>query len=274
MPTLEITTIVGCPMQCTFCPQDKLVKGYPADAPRALSLDNFKAVLAKVPKHVRVDFSGMAEPWMNAAATEMLAHALKSDRHVAVYTTLQGMREPDRVARLLSRHLAQVEAVVVHLPDADGNMRGFRDGSSYRNALAIFQALAPDFGGRLQFMTMGDVPYAGAADMPWFPNDRAGNLKAAQGRASTPVTCSYTPFYDQNVLLPNGDVVLCCMDYSLQHKLGNLFTQDYYELFSSEGMGALIAQNMRYGCESLCASCDRARTHDLGSDRHFWTWGA
>jgi len=26
----------------------------------------------------------------------------------------------------------------------------------------------------------------------------------------------------RNVLLPNGDVVLCCMDYGLDHILGNL----------------------------------------------------
>jgi adenine C2-methylase RlmN of 23S rRNA A2503 and tRNA A37 len=36
MPTLEITTLIGCPMRCTFCPQDKLAANYPAEAVRAL----------------------------------------------------------------------------------------------------------------------------------------------------------------------------------------------------------------------------------------------
>jgi len=31
-------------------------------------------------------------------------------------------------------------------------------------------------------------------------------------------------------LLPNGDISLCCMDYSLDHILGNLFTQEYDEI--------------------------------------------
>ena len=36
------------------------------------SLDDYKTVLGKVPKHVRIDFSGMAEPWANPDATAML----------------------------------------------------------------------------------------------------------------------------------------------------------------------------------------------------------
>src|SRR4051812_30280747 len=123
LPTLEITTMIGCPLRCTFCPQDKLVANYPADAVRALSLDNFKIILAKVPKHVRIDFSGMAEPWANRFATDMLQHALLEGRTVAVYTTLQGMRDPERVLSLLKDRPSQVEVVVIHLPDSLGNMR-------------------------------------------------------------------------------------------------------------------------------------------------------
>ena len=37
----------------------------------------------------------------------------------------------------------------------------------------------------------------------------------------------------QNVLLPNGDVLLCCMDWGMKHVLGNLLTGDYSNLFAS-----------------------------------------
>ncbi len=274
MPTLEITTMMGCPMRCTFCPQDKLAANYPADAVRALSLDNFKTILAKVPKHVRIDLSGMAEPWANRFATQMLEHALFQGHHVAVYTTLQGMRDPDVVASLLRGMRTQVEAIVVHLPDALGNMRGFKDSEQYREALAIFRGLK---GAR--FMTMAESSAAGSVDMKWRPITRAGNLdlQAIEGQDidlepvhSTPVTCSFTPFYDQNVLLPNGDVVLCCMDYSVKHKLGNLLEDDYYDLFRSPAMVDLHASNMQFGSGSLCHSCARARPHDVGSTKQYW----
>ena len=28
MPTIEITTMIGCPLMCNVCPQDKLIKSY------------------------------------------------------------------------------------------------------------------------------------------------------------------------------------------------------------------------------------------------------
>ncbi len=275
MPTLEITTMIGCPMRCTFCPQDKLAANYPADAVRALSLDNFKVILAKVPKHVRIDFSGLAEPWASRLATDMLDLALMHNRNVAIYTTLQGMHDPERVAFLLTESASQVEAVVVHLPDARGNMRGFKDSERYQHALVVFRKLKG-----VRFMAMGESA-AGPVDMKnWSPQTRAGNLdlQTIEGQdvlpdphIKTPLTCSMTPFYDQNVLLPNGDVVLCCMDYSVKHKLGNLLTDDYYDLFKSQGMGDLLSANMQHGAtDSLCRNCIRARGHVLGSTKQTW----
>lgn len=277
MPSLEITTMIGCPMQCTFCPQDKLAANYPADAVRALSFDSFKAILAKVPPHVRIDFSGMAEPWANRFATEMLAYALVKGFNVAIYTTLQGMRDPELVTNLLKRYDNQVEIVVVHLPDSRGNMRGFRDSEQYRASLEIFKKLPG-----VRFMTMAESSAVGKTDMKWSPLTRAGNLdlQKIEGQDiklepvhDTPVTCSFTPFYDQNVLLPNGDVVLCCMDYSVKHKLGNLLEQDYYDLFKSDAMASLHADNMQYGHSdfSLCKTCSRAKPHDVtDKNKHMW----
>lgn len=275
MPTLEITTMIGCPMRCTFCPQDKLVANYLADAVRALSFDNFKIIVDKVPSYVRIDFSGMAEPWANRFATDMLEYALESGRNVAVYTTLQGMHDPNVVAELLKSHPTQVEVVVVHLPDARGNMRGFRDSDLYRNAVDVFRKLRG-----AQFMTMAESSVAGSVDMKWQPMTRAGNLDLQQIEGQpiqlnpvhrTPVTCAFTPFYDQNVLLPNGDVVLCCMDYSVKHKLGNLLRDSYDDIFGGDGMGALHRENMKYGnSDSLCKTCTRARAHDLGHKKQYW----
>lgn len=276
MPTLEVTTMIGCPMKCSFCPQDKLAANYPADAVRALSLDSFKTILTKVPKHVRIDFSGLAEPWANRFATDMLSHTLRDGYNVAIYTTLQGMRDPDRVVYLLEKHVPQVEVVVVHLPDARGNMRGFKDSETYQQALVAFRRLRGT-----RFMAMGESA-AGPVDMKnWSPQTRAGNLNLQaiedqdvlpDPNHRTPLTCSMTPFYDHNVLLPNGDVVLCCMDYSLKHKLGNLMTDEYYDLFKSPGYGHLVSENMKYGAtNSLCRNCIRARPHDLGKTKQMWT---
>ncbi|MER9007171.1 SPASM domain-containing protein [Mesorhizobium sp. M0862] len=35
----------------------------------------------------------------------------------------------------------------------------------------------------------------------------------------------------RNVLLPNGDVTLCCTDFERRHVLGNLLRDEYADLF-------------------------------------------
>jgi hypothetical protein len=93
-----------------------------------LALEDFRTNLDKVPRHVRIDFSGMAESWANPDATAMLRHTLECGYAVAIYTTLYDMAPVDRetVVDLLRRHAAQIEVLCLHLPDRNGNMRGWR----------------------------------------------------------------------------------------------------------------------------------------------------
>lgn len=290
MPTLEITTNIGCPVKCTFCPQDALLKAYPKEASKLLTPLDFGRVLAKLPGWVRIDFSGFAEPWANPNCTDMLAAALKQGRSVAIYTTLVGMTgwDAETTIGLLRQHAQQVEVLCLHLPDANGHMRGLRLPSrAWESALHAFLDLEREgVIERFEKMTM-DVDRLPSALvpaqrlLPWRGNDRAGSLDRRRVLPVTveqpvhhdgPVTCSFTPFFDQNVMLPNGDVALCCMDYGLKHVLGNLFRQSYEELFAGPAMGELRARNMRYGpTGTICRQCTRAETYDLKPGR-LQTW--
>jgi len=44
------------------------------------------------------------------------------------------------------------------------------------------------------------------------------------------MTCGCVEDLYHNVVLPNGDVSLCCMDYGLKHIIGNIFEQDYDDI--------------------------------------------
>jgi hypothetical protein len=139
MPCLEITTMVGCPLSCTYCPQDQLRDTYGQNE-KYLSFDNFKLILSKVPHYVRIDFSGMAEPWANLEATAMLAHTLEQGFNVAIYTTLYGIdaEEAERIIELLTKHTKQIDVLCLHLPDQNGNMRGFRHSAKFEAVLGAF----------------------------------------------------------------------------------------------------------------------------------------
>lgn len=277
--------MVGCPLKCSFCPQDALRGSY-GKAAKYMSVDAFKTILAKVPGHVRIDFSGMSEPWANPDATEMLLLALQQGRTVAIYTTLHGMGGdgPD-CAAIISDHRDQIEVLCLHLPDANGNMRGWKHSEEYETNLRRFLDLGPSLQ-QFEVMTMDrtgkvhpDLAHMGLRLHEWIGHTRAGNISGPAGQPvlATPrhrsaVACSFTPFYDQNVVLPNGDVVLCCYDYSVRHRIGNLLEQDYYDMFAGAELGRLRAENMKleFSDRSLCRTCDRARPLNVGTAKQYW----
>ena len=286
MPRLEITTMVGCPLQCTFCPQTNLKGAYSTHkADKYLTGENFKRIIDKLPRHVRIDFSGMSEPWANPNCTDMLRYALEKGFQVAVYTTLYGMGGDDAevVISLLKRHHKQVDLIKLHLPDGNGNMRGWKPSREWEEVFKAFCGLKRVIS-KFKIMTMDGSgrPHDSLTHLNielegWTGSTRAGNLQAElpdladTPHHSTAVSCGKTPFYDHNVLLPNGDVCLCRMDYSLQHVIGNLLRQDYYDLFRNEAFTRLLQENMRPGFSkcSLCKSCGSAAQWALNPDS---TW--
>lgn len=129
-----------CKLACTFCPQDKLVKSYNKKTTRDLSFDKYKELLKKIPKHVRIDFSGMMEPFLNAEAYKMVDHTFQEGYEVAIYTTLTGLK-PSNAEDMLkkwNKKISKNSPWVIHLPDKDKNMRGWRKTNEYIGTLKIF----------------------------------------------------------------------------------------------------------------------------------------
>ena len=273
-PAMEITTMIGCPLMCTFCPQDNLRESYGKSAKYMQPMD-LMTVLSKIPKNTRIDFSGMSEPWANPECTTMLEMALQMGFRVAIYTTIYGMEDPERVKKALESHSDQVEIVMLHLPDANGNMKGWKNSEQWLHSFKIMSQLKVPCG--VGAMTM-DGSGLVAPELQklvgnlggWQGHTRADSLNveqvAGQSISVTPrnefaLTCASTPFYDRNVLLPNGDLVLCCMDYDLKHIIGNLLNQTYEEIFQSKPLLDLIALNESPNFDkcSICKSCENVR---------------
>ena len=60
-----------------------------------------------------------------------------------------------------------------------------------------------------------------------------------------PRTCGCVENLYHNVLMPNGDVSLCCMDYGLDNIIGNLDNQSYEEVIPQANT-----------CYDMCLSCE------------------
>lgn len=300
MPTMEIVTQIGCPLQCTLCPQDTFIKAY-KDAKKKLSLEDFKIVANKLPKYVRIDFAGFSEPFLNNWCVDMIEYSLINGFDITIYTTLYklSINESERVITLIKKYSNQVKQVCLHLPDNKNNMVGWKYSSEYETVLRNFLGISTELKSKINFhidiMTYKNSPFPLHPKIShisiedpnynqfhnnWMGHTRAGNLTTTEKNKpfvydtphhNFPVACSVTPYYDHNTMLPNGDVLLCCMDFGLKHIIGNILIQRYEDLYLSEEMMRIMKINktQEFSKCSLCKSCVVAASYKM-NNCHQW----
>lgn len=247
---LEITTRIGCPINCLDCPQALLRSRYHGRL--EMDLEDFKRAIDKVPAGTRIDFSGMCEPFANPSCTDMILYAESKGFPLALYTTLQGATMED-YERL--RHVA-FEVCTIHLPDKDGRSH-FNVTEEYLEVLGEFNCHNYSCHGRVDDRVL---PWIRTRNLITFMHDRAGNVEGRPHRSidpSYPMTCVTSgKAMDHNVLLPDGTVLMCCMDYGMTGVFGNLFEQTYDEVIHSEAAERMRA-TLNEGV-SICRHCINA----------------
>jgi MoaA/NifB/PqqE/SkfB family radical SAM enzyme len=157
-----------------------------------------------------IDFSGFCEPCVNPAFTDMAKHAHKEGYRIHVATTLQGASN-QTVKDLLD---LQYEGFVLHLPD--GRNANFQLTNEYKNNLFCIMQGIPN----VQYIAMNDL---------FVSNDRE-NL--SRGLMPRPRKIGFCRKFrsPQFVVLPDGRVQTCDMDFRLEYTLGNLLLDDYETL--------------------------------------------
>jgi hypothetical protein len=250
-PTMEFTTSIpkkGCVVDCVYCPQRILERSY-VDEERYLTLDNFKRAVDKLPQNVRVTFAGFTEPWLNKDCTDMLLYAHEKGHPIAVFTTGIGMKVEDVYQiKNIPYDLGPNGRFVLHLPDNERRAK-HPITKNYIEVIEAFKEVHHEIQG-FYTMAMGTVHdevkhLFPEAVVPAFWS-RAGNLVGEAMlkpellnlqqeyksiyHGEEPRTCGCDEHLYHNIMLPNGDVSLCCMDYSLKFIIGNLFEQSYEEI--------------------------------------------
>ena len=269
MPTMEFTTSIdvknGCVVDCVFCPQRTLQNVYKGE--RFLSLDNFKIAVNKMPKDIRVTFAGFTEPWLNPKTTEMLMYAHDNGHPVSVFTTGIGMSLDD-IERIKHVPFAGNPngGFVLHLPDQERKAK-HPITDRYIKVIERFGEVHSQIQ-NFTLMCMGTVHESVRHVFPEAPTyqmwSRAGNLLGESimkpellnrkdeyksvYHGEQPMTCGCLEKLYHNIMLPNGDVSLCCMDYGLEHILGNLVEQEYDEVIPEDNT-----------CFNLCRFCENAK---------------
>lgn len=246
---LEITTHIGCPMNCIDCPQELLRTRY--QGKKDLSFEDYKKAIDKVPNECRIDFSGMCEPFCNKDCSEMILYA--AEKHpIALYTTLQGatLEDWEKLKGI------RPEVTTIHLPDKEGRST-FYITEEY---LELLDRWSPDNYSCHGQLDERVIPHMKPRNLITFMHDRAGNVEDRPHRnigTDRRLTCITSGrAMDHNVLLPDGTVLMCCMDYGMTGVFGNLFEQSYEEVLHSKEAERLRGTLIKG--ESICRHCANA----------------
>jgi sulfatase maturation enzyme AslB (radical SAM superfamily) len=265
---LEITTMVGCKVACVYCPQDKISHRY-FGADRMTTFEDFRLYIDKVPKRVVLHFTGFAEPFLNPRCTDMIDYAARRGNPIYISTSLAGLRRED-VPRLSKLKYYEFQ---IHLPSAEKLMNLTID-DHYLASLSelVFAGVVTDlhFHGSEVHPRIGAWVRQHSVELQKFSiHDRARNLNTEKVKAklSEPVISAARSTgklrcdrIRANVLLPNGDVVLCCMDWSAEYILGNLKRDRYEDLHRSETYRHVLRGLKDPSVHLLCRTCHVAQS--------------
>ena len=203
---LEITTQIGCPVNCLkYCPQEVTVGKY--SGKRRLTITDWEIVLSHVPPALPIYFSGFCEPFANPNTIDFIKMAHNAGHPVGMYTTLyQASREA--VERLVKY---QFMTFCLHLPDGEA-MKIPLSQDYQDNVFTVLQNVK-----NVHFSIMNDL----------FVSMNRENITRGSSVKKKIFKFCVKLNHPQLNLLPNGNVSLCCMDFGLSHTLGNLYTEDY-----------------------------------------------
>ena len=209
---LEITTKVGCPVKCAkYCPQEVTVRQY-QDEKKTLSFYDYRTILSHIPKGLTIGFCGFCEPFINKDAMDMIALAAGGGHSIRLNTTLLGASMAD-VLRMIK---IKYDVFCLHLPD--GKNAKITVNWEYKDKVFVVLQNVPN----VEFSIMNELFYT------------TGREDVCRNASSKGRSVLFRRCQDWNnpkfVAMPNGDVYLCCMDFALENKMGNLLKETYDDI--------------------------------------------
>lgn len=248
--SIEVTLKLPCINGCQYCPQGALKKAYKGRA--RMTEDTFLELMDTVRDDTAIHFSGFSEPFLHSQCIQFITIACLSGNPVRLFTTLVGATHTD-IDALASMPMQEI---VVHLPDGE-----FYKPKSSVSSIAKYAAK------KLKHAKFITVYTDNTRSKMWSKRlgvtvkteeivSRSGKVCFAE-QITTPgaVKCRGNRQY-QPVVLPDGDISLCCNDYGLNWRMGNVYEDTMGDLEECvKAYERLMADPKR---ETICNSCWRA----------------
>ena len=238
-----------------------------------MSLETFKKCLSTVDESVDIHFAGYTEAFENPAAIDMVEYAYHKGHKTLVNTTLMCITK-DQIDRLSKLKFKEFN---LHLPSktyfenigrntaAKRKETGKIISDEYLDLVDYMldakinkhwhtHSANPDDLDKKYMLHPEIAEHAGERILSQGYknrglNSRAGNLGKLTGEALW--KNNWCNRIIHNILLPDGNVQLCCQDYGLEEPIGNLLHMPYHTLFETNRFKEIQA-----GKASICQRCD------------------
>ncbi|MBK6949584.1 MAG: SPASM domain-containing protein [Haliscomenobacter sp.] len=258
--TLEVTTIAGCKVACAYCPQALFaIEHRKVTNIRMLSLDRFKICLETVPKNIDIHFSAYSEPFLNPQCIDMVEYAYIKGHRISIFTTLVGMKRSD--IKLLKE--IDLKGFHIHLPD-DGTHMRINVNQEFVELIDEIKKNSIKNIEWIFYFNLHPLIDPIVRDLDLIQKKlitRSLNIKAnfipLPKKIEGPLFCKAKRL-KRNVLLPNGDVTLCCNDFGRKHVLGNLTQISHCDLYESDVYKEVVEMMAGKPGELLCRNCEWA----------------
>lgn len=301
---LEVSVKIGCGLMCTYCPQETHIssaKGAVAESQYVPSLtpEAFENYLLNVDSSVEIKWTAFTEPLASKWFKQLFEVADRRGHQQSISTTLIGNKNS---VDFFCSAIRKFKAITIHLPDNAGEMR-VKSVEAMREAYHRFfselvnQRLGGCQSNSVSFFLIGGSVHAEilkvveefelgaffserlivagilntrnsliASDRKPLASSRniAGFVKRLVGRQS-PYFCSYRRL-NQGVLLPNGNVQICCQDYALEFSLGNLRDTRLDQLY--DVIAKQHSTRFKTGNFFPCTKCEHYKPIVLGYTGH------
>ena len=279
---LEITTILGCPVDCSYCPQDQL-KSTSKGRKKRMSLEDFNRAIDNIDMKVGISWTGYSEPCLSPDLPEMCEYVKAKDLSQVISTTLTGN---DRSVEYVASSNC-FSSFTIHAPDSSGLMRGLKPDSAYIQKFSncLDQMFKSNQMHKVRIITFGDEFYkplvplikdalknkgfkkqnlklrdtvstrAGGLDSDEL-SDQGLQTRSSIGGGSGSFYCEKQKM-NQPVLLPDGDLSICSFDYGFRCTYGNLFSEKLSVLRSR--WLREISETYSKGMLNPCTECEHYR---------------
>jgi MoaA/NifB/PqqE/SkfB family radical SAM enzyme len=275
---VQIQTRTGCNADCIWCPYGET---FPTQAKGTMEWGLFERIVEECARHKvrRISPYLMNEPFLDRDLPKKIAFIHEHCPSAKVVVTTNGsMLRPDVVKEILDLGPA-LRALYISFQgiDKESYEATMRGRMQFEQTLEHVHYLVDEMKRRQAsypevWITMVDTNVIDAkkAVRYWQSRgvrskyttleNRGGNIKDAESFSRTKAMSYYTTctrLFKQAYIMFNGDLVLCCVDYSREQVLGNIVGSSIYDVWNGEVAKEIRRRYLGHEFDKLplCGNC-------------------